>query len=86
MEERVCGNYHSHSIKLVAPCESLNVATMTVIREISCRMENIFVATITVDQEISCHTVQIVTETTMSAFILHFEKQLPRSRVQWQLS
>ena len=52
----------------------------------SCHMENIFVATDTVDQEISCHPVQIVTETIMSTFILHFEIQLPRSRVHWQLS
>ena len=51
-------------------------------REISCHMESIFVATITVNQEISCHTVMIVTQTTMFVFILRFEKQLPRSRVQ----
>jgi hypothetical protein len=36
-------------------------------------MEIIFVANDTVDQEISCHPVQIIAETAMAAFILHFE-------------
>ena len=63
--------------------ESISGATITVNQENSCRMESIFLATIIVNQEISCHTVMIVTQTTMFAFIVHFEKQLPRSRVHW---
>ena len=45
-----------------------------------------FVATDTVDHEISCLPVHTVPGTTMAAFVIHFETQLPRSRVQSQLS
>ena len=56
------------------------------VHKISCHMASMFVATDTVDHEISCLPVHTVPGTTMAAFVIHFETQLPRSRVQSQLS
>ena len=60
--------------------------SLSVLTEILAAWKSYCVATYTFDQEISCHPVQIVAETAMAAFILHFEIQVPRSRVHWQLS